>query len=363
MGNFEEKNKIKSGGSYLITLKEASKVSGYTQEHLNLLCRKGILRGEKVGRNWKTTPDWLQEFLLSPGAKEGKIYKRRKLKKNAPASKAVSFSKLIPFKKEAEIFREKYEEAANAVEECFGEKNESGELEIGIGKKEKKSFFHCAFKMIGYFSAMFTISFSVFFAVSFSQYAKIKSGINEKNIPLEAQEDLFLVPSGTGIVRGEEDVNSEETAMLASSISKSENFALKQLSIGGVLVASANNENLGLEVYDVRSEVFASKDGKKAQLLLTWKTNKLAVSELGYSKNNFQDEKIIQESFYGFNHSALLPKLDLATTYAFRIKSKDKWANEITSNNFGVYSGSKMVSVFDLIFEAFGDTFKWAKGN
>ena len=64
--------------NYFITLSEASKISGYTPEHLNLLCRKGILRGKKFGRNWHTTREWINEFLFLPKTVYKKKYKRRK---------------------------------------------------------------------------------------------------------------------------------------------------------------------------------------------------------------------------------------------------------------------------------------------
>lgn len=47
----------------LISMKEAARISPYQQGYLSLLARRGELRAEKVGRNWFTTIDWLNEYI------------------------------------------------------------------------------------------------------------------------------------------------------------------------------------------------------------------------------------------------------------------------------------------------------------
>ncbi|MFH1175115.1 MAG: hypothetical protein V1698_00090, partial [bacterium] len=54
-----EKGSLVSG---FITLSQASKLSGYARGYLNLLSRKGVLKSQKVGRNWHTTEEWLSDF-------------------------------------------------------------------------------------------------------------------------------------------------------------------------------------------------------------------------------------------------------------------------------------------------------------
>ena len=60
--NPNQKNNKKE--SQFISLSEASKETGYTPEHLNLLCRKKKLKGKKIGRNWFTTKEWMEDFIL-----------------------------------------------------------------------------------------------------------------------------------------------------------------------------------------------------------------------------------------------------------------------------------------------------------
>jgi hypothetical protein len=66
----------KKGGTRYITLKEASKISGYTPDYLGQLIRKGKLSGKQIYLNiaWVTTEEALGEYLeknKSGGAKPG----------------------------------------------------------------------------------------------------------------------------------------------------------------------------------------------------------------------------------------------------------------------------------------------------
>jgi len=56
----------------LISLSKAAEISGLTQPHLALLVRKGKLWGQKIGRNWVTTENAVQQYLSQnrkPGPK------------------------------------------------------------------------------------------------------------------------------------------------------------------------------------------------------------------------------------------------------------------------------------------------------
>ena len=46
-----------------ISLREASKISGYSSDYLGYLIRNGSLKGQKVGRNWVTTNEDLNFFM------------------------------------------------------------------------------------------------------------------------------------------------------------------------------------------------------------------------------------------------------------------------------------------------------------
>ena len=59
--------------SDLLSLHEASNLSGLSQGHINFLVRNQKLWGIKLGRNWFTTKKSLEEYLQSyrkPGSKK-----------------------------------------------------------------------------------------------------------------------------------------------------------------------------------------------------------------------------------------------------------------------------------------------------
>lgn len=59
-------------GHDYIPLSEASKITGYTIDHLRRLIQKGKMQGERIGRNYVTTRPAVQDYLASsprPGPK------------------------------------------------------------------------------------------------------------------------------------------------------------------------------------------------------------------------------------------------------------------------------------------------------
>ena len=57
-------NKINSQAEYL-SLKKASELCDYSQMYLSLRARQGKLQATKIGRNWVTTKEWLNEYVES----------------------------------------------------------------------------------------------------------------------------------------------------------------------------------------------------------------------------------------------------------------------------------------------------------
>jgi hypothetical protein len=53
----EDKNNI------FISLSQGAGYSGYSQDYLRFRIRQGKLRAKKIGRNWLTTKEWLDEYL------------------------------------------------------------------------------------------------------------------------------------------------------------------------------------------------------------------------------------------------------------------------------------------------------------
>lgn len=153
-----------------------------------------------------------------------------------------------------------------------------------------------------------------------------------------------------------------ESDAIAPGTLKSENYALGQVVLGGdATLLSANVEDAGpLSISSVRGEAFMEKNKKDVNVLVTWKTNKNAVSVIRYGKNGSDLSKTIEEDGYGSNHSLVLTGLDQGTTYVYVVTSKDRAGNEVSSDSYAVYTGTKTASLFDLISGAVTETFGWA---
>lgn len=58
--------------SKVISLHQASIISGYHQDYLSFLIRKREIKGEKMGRNWVTTEEEIRNYILNKEIKHKK---------------------------------------------------------------------------------------------------------------------------------------------------------------------------------------------------------------------------------------------------------------------------------------------------
>jgi hypothetical protein len=350
-----EENEIESKMDF-ITLSQASKITDYTAEHLNLLCRKGILKGKKIGRNWHTTKKWLAEFIDSTRVGNEKAgYKRRRTMKDSVIEETKDILSEVSVKvEEKKAKAPKIETPKIGYLERETEPRVVKQIEV-IKMPPVISRLNFP-KAIIQFAVMIGVSFSVFFGAAFINYIRDTQDL-KKILPADLNGDTFLSFDKTGKVKAAEDIASQDD--VKASVASSENFQLKEISFGGVPIASANNENLSPEITDVKSQNFLSKDGN-AEILITWKTNKMTVSEIQYSRKEIDNPKSLDEKYYGFNHSAVLTGLELGSSYVYQVNCKDQWGNSVSSDKFGLYTGTKVLSVFDLIVKALNETFGWA---
>jgi hypothetical protein len=141
----------------------------------------------------------------------------------------------------------------------------------------------------------------------------------------------------------------------------SENYQMQQINFGGeTSLAYDASEKLPIEINSVRTETFTNSKGDASQASITWKSNKLTISEVEYSKTVEKNTKIFSEKDFGFGHSAILAGLEPGTAYVYRINSTDHWGNKITSDYFGFYTSAKATSVFELIGQKMREIFGWA---
>lgn len=155
--------------------------------------------------------------------------------------------------------------------------------------------------------------------------------------------------------------SDELTPLFGDANYQSENFRVGDVAIGGEAEFLLTEDTPDpLEITSIRGESFTEKNKPEVKLVLSWRTNKLAKSDVDYSKGVGQAKKTVSEEDYSLSHSMVIPGLDQASTYVYSITSSDRFGNTITSDSHAVYTGSKTVSLFDLIAGAIGDVFGWA---
>lgn len=167
----------------------------------------------------------------------------------------------------------------------------------------------------------------------------------------------------TNLLQGStpEPVTSPEVALFGDANFQSENFRVGDISIGGEAEFLLSEDNPDpLEVSSIRGEAFTEKNKQEVKLVVSWRTNKLAKSTISYSKGVGQAKKSVTEEDYSLNHSVIIPGLDQASTYVYQIVSEDRYGTQVTSESHAVYTGSRSVSLFDLIANAVGEVFGWA---
>lgn len=163
------------------------------------------------------------------------------------------------------------------------------------------------------------------------------------------------------VLKDTENTVTDQVTLFGDANYQSEHFRVGDISIGGeaeFLLSEDNPEPL--EISSIRGEAFTEKNKQEVKLVVSWRTNKLAKSIISYSKGVGQAKKTIAEEDYSLSHSVIIPGLDQASTYVYDITSDDRYGNEITSESHAVYTGSRTVSLFDLIANAVGEVFGWA---
>lgn len=150
-----------------------------------------------------------------------------------------------------------------------------------------------------------------------------------------------------------------EVVPIPESIPRSENFQMREVVFGGYETTMGGEmKDSPLKVYDVRSEALVSKDGKQAKLYISWRTNKLAISQVVYSKNGATPDILLEDGL-GFSHALIIGKFDFDTRYTYIVKAKDRWGNPAQSEQFSAYSGKKADSIVTLIANEFKKMFSW----
>jgi len=228
--------------------------------------------------------------------------------------------------------------------DAFASENGSG-IFGKIGRKGKVALIFFILILLGLGGYLFT----QWMASRNSQEAGVSSQAVSPQ-PEKTPTPQIASPSDPGLVPLFGDANYQ-----------SEHFRVGDIAIGGEAEFLLTEDTPDpIAISSIRGEAFTEKNKPEVKLVLSWKTNKLAKSQVAYSKGVGQPEKTANEEDYSLNHSLIIPDLDQASTYIYTITSQDRFGNEITSDPHAVYTGARTASLFDLIAGAIGDIFGWA---
>ncbi|MFZ2188265.1 MAG: hypothetical protein WAV73_01730 [Candidatus Moraniibacteriota bacterium] len=136
-----------------LSMKEAAKISPYEQDYLSLLARRGELKAKKIGRNWFTSVEWLNEYIgekkpnqIIPAKKafSGRILAIR-LWLGLLVFSAIFFASYLVWEKNRAVSQENSQKQAEFIpEEIIKIPNENGGYDVysggrvKIGEEEKK---------------------------------------------------------------------------------------------------------------------------------------------------------------------------------------------------------------------------------
>ncbi|MBI2439305.1 MAG: hypothetical protein HYV45_01735 [Candidatus Moranbacteria bacterium] len=217
-------------------------------------------------------------------------------------------------------------------------------------------------KSAGRSKIFFVVSVSIFlFAFLVAGYVLYQRYVVDKKADIQGEE--VVLPKTTTELPKIATTEKEKVLvpLLSDANYTSENFRIGEIAIGGEAEFILTEDSPEpLVISSIRGEAFTEKTKQEVKLVLSWKTNKLAKSEIGYSKGVGQAKKTVNEDSYSLNHSIIIPGLDQASTYVYEIVARDRFGNEATSESHAIFTGSKTVSLFDLIADAIGEVFGWA---
>jgi len=202
----------------------------------------------------------------------------------------------------------------------------------------------------------------IFWGISFFEKLQ-KNKIAEISLPENVSSFVEVANESTEVV-AEKDIKidiTKDNNQQINTVLSSENFKIRDVRFGGsVATASGNDESIPLEALEIKGSTVSSTDKKDNKVLISWKTNKMAISTVEYSKNDSGVPMKFNETGFGFNHGLVLSGLEPGTRYVYVIKSRDRWGNESISDKYAVYISNPVGSIVDVIMKEINEIFGWA---
>jgi alpha-tubulin suppressor-like RCC1 family protein len=121
----------------------------------------------------------------------------------------------------------------------------------------------------------------------------------------------------------------------------------------------------GPKINQVKIDILPmGESDENASVIISWTTDKPSTTKVEYDEGIISgkySKSSIEDDSLNTNHTVIIKELQPATTYHFRILSKDKRDNATYSNDFTFVTPSQEKSIFQLIVRSLEETFAWTK--
>ncbi len=349
----------------LIPLRRLAEISSYSPAYISLLVQRKKLKAKRVGRNFLTTKKWFNEYLTKHAQEE----------KKSPRHESVNRSETLPQAPDKTSSSEIANTLSKAQIHAPAEKLISPApvykpIEIllpalaGMANKEK-SLAEVLNKKIIATATTVCLAVVILFIVGLWQSRLMSGNINIKNFGQVAGITDTATSSSTlpRILALADTAIASAAESDKATVFVSENFSAQQVNLGGEMVFLSDEDfSTPLAISEVKSESVTDLNGEVNKFFVAWRTNRLTNFEIIYFRAGEDESRArrIKSNDFSLSQSVVLSGLDKATVYNFLIKVHDRFGNEAVSSRFAAYSGSKPVSIFELIVNTLEDSFQWA---
>jgi len=172
--------------------------------------------------------------------------------------------------------------------------------------------------------------------------------------------------SGSGVLSKEHEVKLEGLAQSTTynfKVGGVDNYSVKVMSENSTFKTS--KDTTGPKIEDIRNEILRSRDAEgkeKISVIVNFTTNEEATSYIEYAEGITMatyNKKTRMNNTLNLSHSALIEGLNPATTYHYRIVTKDKHGNMTKSPDRTILTPKESETVLQKIIKVLEETFSW----
>ncbi len=145
-----------------------------------------------------------------------------------------------------------------------------------------------------------------------------------------------------------------------------ERFVAQDIVLGSeaLMAMTDDDRTRPIEISHFQGKLFRSSEDKDdISYYASWQSNKPIFSTIRYKGDEDSKFQEIAENNFAYVHSFTLPSIEFSSVYTYVIQSKDRWGNEVESDEFVFYTGPPDTSFFQLLEESFNDIFGWTVGK